>query len=353
VTAAIGAPTLICGFPKSGTTLLMSLLDGHPDLLCFPEETWALKVASSFPRAEWLSHVLGSDALRRMGAGAVESPGGARDYTGFDHGRFETGARTRWAAADGSPRALLESVMGAYAEALATRSAVRWVEKSPEHELELARHAADWRDLRVVHVVRDPRAVLCSFRRKREIAGQRIYVDGLARRWREGLAAVLAQEERLPGSVAIVRYEDVVADLRATLGHVLAALDVPWHDAVLHPTVFGRPWAGNSMYRSAMHGISAASLDRWSEEIDPRERAVLEACLARELEALDYVGVATGARFVRDALPLVLRERAGWRARGRALRRLVALRDSPPAPVGSPAFARAYRPCRPRADPAG
>src|SRR5262245_11056209 len=32
-------PVLLCGYPKSGTTLLLALLDHHPDLLVFPEES--------------------------------------------------------------------------------------------------------------------------------------------------------------------------------------------------------------------------------------------------------------------------------------------------------------------------
>ena len=32
-------PIFICGHPKAGTSLLTSLLDGHPDLVVYPEET--------------------------------------------------------------------------------------------------------------------------------------------------------------------------------------------------------------------------------------------------------------------------------------------------------------------------
>lgn len=34
----LGQPVFICGCPKSGTTLLASLLDGHSELLIIPEE---------------------------------------------------------------------------------------------------------------------------------------------------------------------------------------------------------------------------------------------------------------------------------------------------------------------------
>src|SRR4029453_6002837 len=34
-----GRPLLVCGHPRSGTSLFLSLLDGHPDVVSFPEET--------------------------------------------------------------------------------------------------------------------------------------------------------------------------------------------------------------------------------------------------------------------------------------------------------------------------
>ncbi len=339
----IGAPTLVCGFPKSGTTLVAALLDGHPDLLCFPEETWALKVASRFPHADWLDHILASEGVRRLGQGVADGPDGPRDFTGFDFARFESEAARRWAASDGSPRSLMESVVGAFGCALGRGGVVRWVEKSPEHELQLARHAADWPDLRVVHVVRDPRAVLCSFRRKRARHEQRIYVDGLAARWRAGIAAVVAHEERNPGAVTIVRYEDVVREHRATLTRILDALGCAWDAAVETPTLLGRPWRGNSMYAAQIEGISAASVERWQGEIDADERAVIEACLHDELAALGYCdddgGPRRGARS--SAVRVVLRHRAGPGARLRSLLRLRGLRRAKPAPVASEAFRRA------------
>ncbi|MGE5223096.1 MAG: sulfotransferase, partial [Omnitrophica WOR_2 bacterium] len=32
-------PVFICGHPKSGTSLLRSLLDSHPQVIVYPEET--------------------------------------------------------------------------------------------------------------------------------------------------------------------------------------------------------------------------------------------------------------------------------------------------------------------------
>ena len=33
------SPIFICGHPKSGTSLLRSILDSHPEIIVYPEET--------------------------------------------------------------------------------------------------------------------------------------------------------------------------------------------------------------------------------------------------------------------------------------------------------------------------
>jgi hypothetical protein len=340
---SVGAPTLVCGFPKSGTTLVTSLLDGHPDLLCFPEETWALRTATRLPSEQWMDHILASRAVRRLADGRTGNDVGSRDYSGFAFEEFESRARALWSASPRTPRALLECVLESFRIALGRDRPLRWVEKSPEQEIQLSRHATDWEGLRVVFVVRDPRAVLCSFRHKRARSEQDVFVDGLLTRWKACLGAVIAHESSHPGSVCIVRYEDVVRRPRDVLAHVLSALAVPWHDSVTTPTLLGRPWGGNSMYQAELEGISHASLERWREEIDGAERAVLERCAAAELDAFGYERDRSGP-FVRSAWSVVSRQRRGLLARGRALRRLMRLRDVPATGLRSAAFRRAvYR----------
>ena len=46
-------PVFVVGYPKSGTTLVVSLLDGHPQLVVFPEETEFMRAIGS-PYARFL-----------------------------------------------------------------------------------------------------------------------------------------------------------------------------------------------------------------------------------------------------------------------------------------------------------
>ena len=90
------------GCPKSGTTLLLSLLDGHPKLNVIPEETHYLEEFPHYAKlpgyAERLQRLLDrSDLklLRQQGGGRTsEAPSpNIRDYSSFDHARFTQIAR--------------------------------------------------------------------------------------------------------------------------------------------------------------------------------------------------------------------------------------------------------------------
>ena len=73
LSAVAGRALLICGHPKSGTSLLLSLLDGHPDVLAFPEETKyfrAIHERAGLRSAEALiAHTRVGRLVRRTAAG--------------------------------------------------------------------------------------------------------------------------------------------------------------------------------------------------------------------------------------------------------------------------------------------
>jgi hypothetical protein len=93
------AATFICGHPKSGTSLLLTMLDSHPQLVVYPEETRFFRrwLPSARHLPPQLRAARGEEWLLRMfhwGAGA-EHPSQAgfedRDYSEIGYAR---GTRT-------------------------------------------------------------------------------------------------------------------------------------------------------------------------------------------------------------------------------------------------------------------
>ena len=186
-------PFFIVGAPRSGSTLLRLMLDGHPRL-AIPGE------AAFLPAA--LKSRLGYGALLEQ----IVADGWFRDW-GLDESDVRIAARS---AAPASPAALLRAVFDAYA---AAHGKARWGDKTPNHARHIGRIAAAFPDSQFIHLIRDGRDVAASIVRK----GWRSPVGGDFW-WRRNVSAAVAGGRRLgAGRYYEIRLEDLVAETEVVL----------------------------------------------------------------------------------------------------------------------------------------
>ena len=152
----LARPVFVVGYPKSGTTLLLGLLDGHPQLVVVPGETrWFTDPEPTLAKLHerWIRNLVnpsGQEPFWLLGL-----PDGDEDpYLAFT-------ARLLAGAAHGDPLAGLVAAFSA-------PEARAWVEKTPLHVFQVERIRRRFPAARFVHVVRDPRATvaaICRFAR--------------------------------------------------------------------------------------------------------------------------------------------------------------------------------------------
>src|SRR5437764_11143391 len=156
----------IAGQAKSGTTLLVALLDNHPQLLVLPEETAYFptvltKYAPRGRRAQF-------DYLTRQSLSNVLFGGpckwGKRNYATFPRAKFlETFERAAFDPAN-AEEDLLVLMVKAYAETLQRpRNTIRrWVEKTPANRNHISAILARFPRAKILVTMRDPRAILAA-----------------------------------------------------------------------------------------------------------------------------------------------------------------------------------------------
>lgn len=272
--------TFIAGAPRSGTTLMVALLDHHPDLLVFPEECQYLQPnpKSTNPDAGVIGYLLKEKARNRL-RGRAHDRSEIRDdrrYDHFDYRRFEKEADRRFGAlkarSPGGAEAPLRLValIEAFGAASKPGHHGRWVVKNPRYEQHWPTLFKDFPSARVIIMLRDPRHAILS--RTLKTYKKRFIKDGGApSEWRPADQPMpppvkfindwylsLVQFHRLraafPERVTLVRYEDLVADRRPVMEGIARFLQVDWNDALLCPSFLGSPWQGNSMFgRPAAH----------------------------------------------------------------------------------------------------
>jgi hypothetical protein len=150
----------------------------------------------------------------------------------------------------------------------------------------------------VVHVVRDPRAMIASlnFRERDNQTGDNRPILYSLRAWRKSAAYALAMSNS-DGFVS-VRYEDVALDSDATLRKIATSLAIePLAADALNDGIvdqWGRPWQGNSSF-SDKHGVSAESLQSSVERLPEDVVAYIETICRPELLAFGYAPIATSS----------------------------------------------------------
>ena len=169
-------PVFICGHPKAGTSLVRSLLDSHPQLVVYPEETIFFR--RFLPNAQELDRpekiALAERELIHIFTWNTNRPPDSqegyldRDYSdiGFDEVRqtmlklLDTIYRH-----DGDILGAAVLAYGAVSQQLKLGTRY-WVEKSPYNEYYAEQIFAWWPQARCIHIVRDPRDNYVSYQRK-------------------------------------------------------------------------------------------------------------------------------------------------------------------------------------------
>ena len=266
----------IAGQAKSGTTLLVALLDSHPELLVLPEETAYFptvltKYAPRGRRAQF-------DYLTKQSLSNVLFGGpckwGKRNYATFPREKFlQTFERAAFDPANAHEE-LLVLMVKAYAITLGRSldSIIRWVEKTPANRNHVSAMIGRFPNAKILVTLRDPRAILAAqiaLEKTRKTGRFSIYY--VIAHWR--VAAKLAKRIRhgaVPGLV--VQYEGLVREPASTMEEVCGYLDIDFDaETVLTPTKAGRFWSGNSAARTNFSQISTEPVTRWERELSADE----------------------------------------------------------------------------------
>jgi hypothetical protein len=307
-------PLLIGGCPRSGTTLLRSLLDNHPGL--------AVPAESNFVIPLWNRRAAFGDLRREENRRAVaewiflqEGHGGKRI-----RGKVAPeDAIARVVAAPPTLGSLFEACFALYAE---RTGKPRWGDKRPRYATFIQPLFRLFPDAQFVNVVRDPRAAVASMMPlgwdPPEVA-----LEASIANWELSVRRVDEFAGRLrPDQLLDVRYEDLVRDPGAVLEQVCAFASLPAGDAVDAMLSADR---GGSKFKPGWHDrlrepISTAPIDSWRARLADPATALVEHVCGPWFERFGYVPVAEGA-FEDAALREVDRQRGIRRDRLRRLAR--------------------------------
>ncbi|WLE95565.1 MAG: sulfotransferase [Candidatus Electrothrix communis] len=250
--SVIERPVFLCGAMKSGTTLLLELLDGHPELIVLPGDSFVWgRLTKENPPSRKLLQADWDRWLKRMVNPTGQAPFwvfGTKVHPYFEFTQYlqywyEQFPET-WRSSE------LSVLLSFYCANPSRSSAPRmWVEKTPGNEFNLEVLLENFPDARFIHIVRDPRENLASLKKLYQTRSWRWdpleVADRIAGSCRlaDEYLKKLGQER-----YHLLTYEQLTERPAATMRELAEFIGIEWYNALLKPTVNSVPAHANSMY---------------------------------------------------------------------------------------------------------
>ncbi|MDY6805366.1 MAG: sulfotransferase [Cyanobacteriota bacterium] len=214
-------PVFLVGCPRSGTTLLQSLLAAHSQIAGFPESHLFFYLVPETPNRRFLGI-----ASRRVKSRLHK-------FLGTELNRPEV-------LSEFSPMTLF---MGQYAKKFVKimdslteeRRKNLWLEKTPDHVFYVEYIEKFLPGVRFIHIIRNGRDVVASMyelaKKYPKIWGVQSDVDACIDKW---MRAVAASQKHLdkPNHI-MVKYEDLVGDTQAQLAKLCDFIGVEFEESML------------------------------------------------------------------------------------------------------------------------
>lgn len=267
----------IAGQAKSGTTLLVALLDNHPELLVLPEETayfpTVLTKYGKRSRREQFDYLTRESLSNVVFGGPCKW--GKRDYSYFPTEKLLRTFEQRAFDPVNAQKDLLIILLESYADAIGRPldSVKRWVEKTPANRNHLPAIFQRFPHAKVLLTMRDPRAILAAqiaLEKTRQLRRFSIYY--VVSHWLKAATLAANSLGTQDARTFVVPYEKLVLDPASWMEKVCAFLEISFErETVLTPTKAGKFWRGNSAAETDFSEISTEPLTRWETELSRDE----------------------------------------------------------------------------------
>ncbi|MEM6818397.1 MAG: sulfotransferase [Pseudomonadota bacterium] len=291
-------PIFVLGSARSGTTLMASLVTASSEVAVYRAESMLLNgcercygaLSSNRAKVAFADDWVRSRQFRRLGITE-------------DAGRALVRSSASYAN-------LLRDVMSQLAD---RQEKGFWLDSTPGHVFSLQTIARAFPDAKIIHMVRDGRAVSASLR-KLGWVGMRASdpeaaIQYSALKWERSIEAFERCAPSVSGQAMTVRYEDVVRTPDRVMEAVTAFIGLKPFDFQTalerrdrHEPTGDAVVSSNTAFEALGDGLSEVPIHRWRKTLSEKEIRLVETTVGETLASLGYAPISEGRLSALDSV---------------------------------------------------
>ncbi len=297
------APLIISGAPRSGTSLLYNLFDGHPEVSWLGDEGFLFEYLSDLGDAAGLFVDALPEDEEALIAGIRDKqlmPPLDKPYLQSSERGSVSDVRIEWDWDEAAYRKALSGqrpdtagklwrwLATAYVAGLGQVPRKFGCMKSPDFG-KSAEAALRWcPEARALIIIRDPMYSLDSLKRSRELRGEKLLTWPRLALWVRSfqeLYQIIKSSDR--SRLKVIRYETLVQDAERIMRDVASWTGFDFTEDLLNPTMHGQFWPGISSFEPTC-GIQSTPTKRKIEALSDREQQFVQRALSDLRRGFDY-----------------------------------------------------------------
>jgi len=270
-------PIFVVGCQRSGSTLLGSMLGAHPEIVCIPEGQF---IVDLMPTADPQAKVDPSQIIGRIDT-----------HWRFRVWEFDLGS-DRPVAGEVEPtyRGAIEWLVRHYADANNRPGAKVWVDHQPGHVRFLWRLLQHFPDAKVIHIIRDGRAVAASIM---PLDWGPNVILSAAMFWKLNVGLGFAASANLgPDQLMHVHYEDLVQDSEATMRRIAEFAGISFDQAMVTTSGLRVPRFTEDQHHLIGTPPTPDRINAWQKKLSRRQIRIFEKKTNDLLRQLGYQTLA-------------------------------------------------------------
>ncbi len=301
---SLDRPIFIVGLHRTGSTLFKNALDRNSSLAMASDEMqlegpWTRGFATRLARIREIDSADGLEQVMNL-VWSAALPGSF--WKDLRHSSLDRDAlKIRIGGSDRSTRSVVAILLDAYRR---ERNRPRVGVKYPLHISRIQRLQLWFPDCKILHLTRDPRAILASKLRDEATRRRKARGFGIGAVVHHATMAVFLADyawsgrvhRRMHGSPSyrLIRYEDLVARPREVLEGVCSFAGLEFQEEMLDTV--GKP---SSHSGDRPRGFDGSSVARWRTTLNRFDRHWITAWTTRSRRVLGPVGLAEGSEETR------------------------------------------------------